>query len=266
MPLTDVAIRNTRPSGRTQKLWDGGGLHLVIARSGSRHWRLKYRVDGREKTLSIGPYPSIGLKAARRARDEAKALLAAGIDPSAEKRARAAGEGEGPAPATFADVADEHLALLRREERAPATLLKAEWLLGMAKEGIGARPIREITAPEVLEVLRRVEARGTYETARRLRSIISRVFRHAVATGHADGDPTFALRGALVRPRATSRAAITDLQGLRRLYAQVDAYGGQLTTRGALKLMALLVPRPGGTAPRPVGGVRPREARLGGAG
>lgn len=244
MALTDTAIRNAKPARKTLKLFDGGGLHLVVNPAGSKLWRLKYRMQGREKLLSIGAYPAVSLKAARQARDEARALIAAGRDPSAAKR-HARTEAASEAADTFGGVASEVLDKLRKEKKAPATIAKTEWLLGMANASLGSRPIADITAREILVPLRKVEASGHYETARRLRSVIGRVFRFAIATDRADVDPTLALKGALIQPTPTPRAAITDLARLRGLVRAIEAYEGQPTTRAALLLMALLAPRPG---------------------
>lgn len=244
MPLTDAKIRNAVPSEKAFKLSDGGGLHVLVTPHGSKLWRLKYRLNGREKLLSIGSYPVVGLKAARAARDGAKETIAAGLDPSEEKR-RSKQRAAEDATNTFAAVAEEFVGKLEREGRAPVTVDKARWLLGMANATLGNRPIAEISAREVLAAIKPIEAAGKYETARRMRATMSRVFRLAVATDRADSDPTSALQGALIRPNPTPRAAITDLVGLRTLYRAIDAYGGQLTTRSALKLLALLAQRPG---------------------
>src|SRR5687767_3647475 len=126
MPLTDTAIRNSRPARRPYKVSDGGGLHLLINPNGSRLWRVKYRIAGREKLLSVGNYPAVSLKAARAARDRAKELLAGGNDPSVAKKV-ARQESQVAAANTFRAVADEYLAKIRREGRADATLTKAEW-------------------------------------------------------------------------------------------------------------------------------------------
>ncbi len=213
MSLTDAKIRNTKPKERPYKVSDGGGLHLLIKPNGSRLWRLKYRITGKEKLLSIGEYPAVSLKAARSARDLAKEQLASGDDPSELKReARqktAAFENE-----TFIAVADEYIAKLTREGRAPVTLTKLNWLLDMAKDTFGEQQVSEIKAPTILKLLRRVEDRGTYETARRLRSNIGAVFRYAVATARAETDPTYTLQGALIRPVVQSHAAITDKKAL----------------------------------------------------
>lgn len=244
MPLTDAALRNARPADKQFKIFDGEGLHILIMPKGSKLWRLKYRFDGREKLLALGAYPSVSLRDARTAKDEAKAAIARGRDPAdARRQAKVAKAME--TAQTFSAIAAELLAKMTKEGRAASTLLKAEWLLRMANKSLGNRPIRDISAREVLRALKAVEARGNYETAKRLRSIISRVFRYAVATDRADIDPTFALRGALIRPEPTPRAAITDLVGARKLFRAICAYPGQPTTRAALQLAAILVPRPG---------------------
>ncbi|WP_421995998.1 tyrosine-type recombinase/integrase [Roseococcus sp.] len=244
MPLSDVKIRTVKPSSRPMKLSDGGGLHLRVTPAGGKLWRLAYRHLGKQKELALGAYPEIGLAEARAARDDAKRLLALGKDPGeAKKMAQRTALRE--ATNTFSMVADELLAKMERDGRARATLAKTRWLLDFARPFIGARPISQITAPEVLEVLQRVEKRGRYESARRLRSTIGTVFRFAVATARADNDPTFALRGALTAPRVQHRAAITKADGLGPLLRAIDTFDGQPVTRAALQLMALLFPRPG---------------------
>lgn len=244
MPLSDVTIRNARPGERPTKLFDGGGLHLLVNPNGSRLWRLKYRIGGREKLLAIGPYPSVSLKAARSERERAKELLAAGKDPSEVQRLKRE-MAAASARNTFRGIADMLIERMHKEGRAAVTIDKASWLIAMANDGFGDRPIREITAREILTVLRNVEGAGKLETAKRLRSTISRVFRLAVAHDLAETDPTFALRGAIASPTVTHRAAITNRAELRTLILAIDAYAGQPTTKAALKLLALLVPRPG---------------------
>lgn len=244
MALTDTAIRNAKAVERPTKLFDGGGLHLLVNPSGSRLWRLKYRYAGREKLLALGPYPAIGLKAARLERDRAKEQLAAGIDP-AEVRRNEREEAKRASEGTFACVAELLLSKMRREHLSDTTIAKTKWLLAMGKAAFGDKLVRDISARDVLDVLKKCEGAGKLETARRLRSTISRVFRLAVANGLADTDPTFALRGALATPKTTHRAAITELKGMRELMLAIDSYDGQHTTKAALRLVALLVPRPG---------------------
>lgn len=171
MSLTDIEIRKAKPGPRLVKLSDGGGLQLWLMPDGAKRWRLAYRYAGSQKALAIGVYPAVGLKEAREAREEAKRLLAEGRDPSlAKKLAKAVRAVE--SANTFDAIADELLDKKKREAKAERTLGKLEWLLSLARPAIGARPIAEITAPEVLSVLRAVESRGRHETARRLRATI----------------------------------------------------------------------------------------------
>lgn len=244
MPLTDTAIRKAKPGARTIKLSDSGGLQLHVHPKGSKYWRLAYRYDGKQKSLSFGVYPEVSLAEARRRREAARSLLRDGKDPMVQKRAeklaRAIAAGN-----TFAAVADELLAKMAREGRAETTLKKTKWLFDFARPLIGNRPIGEISAAEVLAVLRKVEVRGRLETARRLRSTIGTVFRYAIATARADNDPTFALRGALTTPKVKPRAAVTEPKAVGALLRSVWGYEGQPVTKAALQLMAYLFPRPG---------------------
>jgi integrase len=244
MPLNDLEIRNAKPSDRLKKLSDGGGLQLWVTPDGAKRWRLAYRFAGGQKLLAIGVYPAVGLKEARAARDEAKRLLADGQDPSAAKKVAKATRAQAVAD-TFEAIARELLDKKRREEKADRTLAKIEWLLELAKPSIGARPISEISAPEVLRVLRAVEARGRHETARRLRATIGQVFRYAVATGRADADPTGALKGAIITPVVRHRAAIIEPKAFGGLLRSIEDYEGAPETRMALKLLSLTFVRPG---------------------
>lgn len=212
--------------------------------TGSRLWRWKYRFLGKEKILAIGAYPTVGLAKARGARDDARALLADGVDPSAHKR-DARREAALVAANTFAVLADEYLDKMRREGKAKSTVSKVEWLLGLARGELGNRAITEIRAPDVLVVLQRIEAKGNHETAVRLRATIGAVFRYAIATARAEADPTQALHGALVRPRVKHRAAVTEPVALGGLLRAVDDFDGQAVTKAALKLLAILFSRPG---------------------
>jgi len=245
MPLTDKQIRNANaPAGRVKKLSDGEGLQLWVQPSGAKFWNLAYRFDGKQRKLAIGPFPRVSLKDARTRRDEAKRLLADGLDPSQQKRiAKLAATAQNAN--TFATIADELLAQKRREGKAPATITKLEWLFGLAKPALGARPISAIEAPEVLQVLRSVEARDRFETARRLRSVVGSAFRFAVATGRASNDPTGALRGALIAPTVRHRAAIIELARLGELLRAIDGHDGMPEVRGGLQLLALTFARPG---------------------
>ena len=244
MSLTDIEIRKAKPGTHLVKLSDGGGLQLWITPDGAKRWRLAYRIAGRQKTLAIGVYPATGLREAREARDEAKRLLAENRDPAFVKKlaktVQAAKSGN-----TFEAIASELLDKKRREAKAERTLDKLEWLLSLARPSIGARPIAEITAPDVLSVLRAVESRGRHETARRLRATIGQVFRYAIATGRAEADPTGALKGALTTPTIHHRAAIIEPKAFGALLRAIAAYDGAPETRAALELLAITFVRPG---------------------
>jgi integrase len=244
MALTDIAIRSAKPQDSPYKLGDGGGLYLLVTTSGSRLWRLKYRLANHEKVLAIGSYPAITLAKAREKREEAKALLAKGGDPSQAKQ-DAKREADASNTNNFRKIAGDYVSKLRQEGRAPATLTKTEWLLGLVDSAIGSRPIREIGPPEILDALRPIEKRGRHETARRARSTIGTVFRFAIATARADTDPTYALRGALISPQVRHRAAILKPAELGAMLRAVEGFDGQPTTKAALQLMAILFPRPG---------------------
>ena len=244
MPLSVTQIRNAKPQAKAYKLSDFDGLYLLVNPSGSKLWRMKYRVHGKEKSLSMGKYPDISLANARRIKEEARSALAAGRDPGAEKQERKRAE-RNRLGVSFASQAEAFIEKSRKEGRAKSTMDKTEWLIGMAIDGFGSKPITDVTAPMILDCLRKVEAKGNYETARRLRAKIGAVFRYAVANGVADTDPTYALRDALVTPTVTPRAAITDSRALGGLLRAIDAFHGQTTTRIALQLLALLSQRPG---------------------
>lgn len=229
MPLTDIAIRNAKAGQRVAKLSDGEGLQLWIMPTGAKLWRLAFRFDGKQKKLSIGPYPDIDLKGARAHREAAKQQLRAGQDPAEQKRIERITKAVSRAN-TFGLIADELMAKKEAEGRAPATMEKARWLIGLARPTLGTRPITEISAAEILATLRKVEARGRHETAKSLRTAIGQVFRFSIATARAANDPTFALRGALIAPKVTHRAAITSPKELGALLRAIDGFDGQPTT------------------------------------
>jgi integrase len=245
MPLSDVAIRNAKADpGKTTKLSDGGGLQLWVTPTGSKLWHVAYRFGGKQKKLALGAYPTVSLKDARAKCGEAKALLASGVDPSQQRKTEKAAAAVSQEN-TFNAIADELLEKKRREGKSDATLGKNEWALSFARPSLGDRAITEITAADVLAVLRQVEARGRLETAGRLRALIGQVFRYAIATARAENDPTYALRGALTTPTTTHRPAIIDPVGFGALLRAIDGYAGDPTTRIALTLLALTFVRPG---------------------
>jgi len=245
MPLTDTQVRHLKSKEKAYKVADGGGLYIHVTATGSKLWRMRYRSDGKEQLLSFGAYPEVSLARAREKRQDAKALLADGIDPMAKQKAdrneRAALNAH-----TFANIAAELVDKLRKEGKAETTLKKKKWLIDMANKDFGAHPIRDITPPMILTALRKVEALGNHESAKRLRSTIGQVFRYAIATARADNDPTYALRGALIAPKVTHMAAATNREDFASLVRAIWTYeAGSPSTRAALKLMALLYTRPG---------------------
>lgn len=244
MALTDIEVKSAKAGARIVKLSDGRGLQLHVMPTGSKLWRYAFRFHGVQKTLALGAYPEITVAAARRLHAEAMDLLAAGIDPAAAKQAakrRAAVD----AGNTFDAIADQLIAKKRREKLKDVTIARNEWLLSSARRALGTRPIKDITAGDVLTVLREVEKRERYDTALRLRATIGQVFRLAVASGVADNDPTFALRGALTVPKSQHRAAIVDPVKFGGLLRAIDALDGLASLRAAMQLMAILYPRPG---------------------
>lgn len=242
-PLSEITIRTAKPKDRDYKLFDGGGLFLLVAPSGSKLWRCKYRFEGKEKLLSFGPYPEISLVDARQRREDARKLLANGVDPGAVRKAQK--QAETSETETFEIIAREwHTRFSPRW----AASHSAKILSALQRDvfpWIGTRQIKELQAPELLAVLRRIEARGALDTAHRVRGIIGQAFRYAVATGRAERDPTADLRGALPPPTETHHAAITDPQAVGQLLRAIDGYTGHFVVRCALRLAPLLFVRPG---------------------
>jgi integrase len=241
---TDVAFRSAKPRQKPFKLSDGGGLYLLVQPNAAKLWRLAYRFDGKQKLLALGPYPVTSLSDARAKRDEAKKLLAQGSDPSVERKAER-GAARLSRRNTFAAVAEELFDKWKAEGDAVTTLKKKKWLLGFANAELGNRPIAEIKAPELLDALRKIEKRGRYETAGRVRSTAGAVFRYAIATGRAERDPSADLRGALITPTVTHRATIVEPGQIGALLRAIDGFEGQPATRIALQLAPLLFARPG---------------------
>ena len=244
MALTDTAIRAAKPKELLVKLSDGRGLQLWVMPTGSKLWRIAYRFQAKQKLLAIGSYPDIGLAAARGARDDAKALLARGIDPMDQRKTDKAVD-DALTENMFGTVAHDLMTKKRKEGRSSSTLKKLEWLLAKAKAAFGTRQIADIKTRDILAVLRIEEEAGNLETAIRLRETIGQVFRLAVATDRAEVDPTFALRGAIATPKVKHRAAITDPKAFGHLLREIDRFDGQPVTKAALQLIAMLVPRPG---------------------
>ena len=244
MSLTDTAIRNVKPGEKPLKLFDGGGLFLLVAPTGGKLWRLKYRFGGKEKLLALGAYPAVSLKDARERRDDARKQLAKGADPGATRKAEKAST-LGRAADSFEVIAREWFAKFKpvwAESHSSKIIQRLEkdvfpWL--------GARPIAEITAPELLTVLRRIEDRGALDTALRAKQNCGQVFRYAVATGRAERDPSGDLRGALAPVTHENFASITDPTQVAELLRAIDAFRGTFVVKCALQIAPLLFARPG---------------------
>lgn len=243
MALTDVAVRTAAAKDKPYKLTDERGLYLLVNKSG-RYWRLDYRFDDKRKTLALGVYPDTGLKQARKRRDDARALLADGIDPGEQRQKQKAARRDSVAN-SFAAVAVEWQKQ-RRREWASST---AEKVNGRLEKDVfpwlGKRPIAEVTAPEVLAVLRKIASRGAVHTAHKAKQDIGGVFRYAVATGRAECDPTGDLRGALPADQTTHYASITDSTEVGALLRAIDAFKGTYQVQAALRLLPMLFVRPG---------------------
>lgn len=244
MALTDTAIRNAKPREKEYKLSDSGGLYLLVTPAGWKLWRLKFRADGREKKLAIGGYPDIGLGDARKRRDEARELIAVGKDPSREKQ-QAKLRAKVSAANTFGEIAQEFIDKRRREGMSESTAEKSEYYISRMGPVIARMPISEIAAPDLLAVLRRIEARGNYETSRRVLQLAGRVFRYAIATARLASDPSRDLRGALTAPQPKHYGAIIEAKRAGELLRAIDGYEGQPLTRLAMQLSANVFVRPG---------------------
>jgi integrase len=246
MPLTDIQIRNAKADGRPRKLADAKGLYLYVSAAGGKSWRVDYNFFGKRKTLTLGSYPSLTLAEARSRRDEAKRDLAQGLDPSLAKK-RQQLEAKAAAGNTFGLIADEFIEKLRRDKRAEPTIAKNTWMLKVLAAKLGPYPITQISAKDVLAVLKGIERSGRVESALATRSVIGRVFRYAIATARAEGDPTSALRGALQRHVPASHPAVTKRTDLGGVMRAIYGYEGWPSLVAALKIQALCFARPGET-------------------
>lgn len=242
--LTNAEIRNAKPGKKTKRLFDGGGLYLEVSPRGGKWWRFKYRFNQKEKRISLGVYPEVSLKEARERLVDERRLLKKGIDPS-EFRKTQRSRNHSQDSETFEVVAREWFAkyspdwvtshssrIIRRFERDIFP-----WL--------GNRPISAISAPEVLEAIRRIEQRGALETAHRALQNCSQVFRYAVATGKAERDPTVDLRGALPPCKPRHFSSVTEPEKVGALLSSLDNYKGTLVVQCALRLAPLVFVRPG---------------------
>lgn len=233
MPLTDTAIKNAKPQATPIKIRDGGGLYLLINPNGSRWWRFDYRFGGKRKTLSMGVYPDVPLKLARERRQEARTQLAAGADPGAQRKAEN----------TFEALAREWMATRGKEWTASYAGKTQSALERHAFPAVGAKPITEITAPDLLLLLRAIESRGTVDMAHRVQQHCGAIFRYAISTGRAISDPVPSLRGALSTVKQEHYAALTDPAEYAELLRAIDNYRGEAVTKAAMQLLALTFQR-----------------------
>ena len=244
MALTDTALRNAKPSNKPIRLTDDGGLYLLLNPNGSKWWRFDYRFAGKRKTLSMGVYPDVGLKDARERRDLARKQLANDIDPAENRKAQKAASVERSAN-SFEVIAREWFEKRRSSWSASHADKIIKRLENDVFPWLGGRAIAEITAPDVLSVLRRIEGRGTLDTAHRAAGNCSQVFRYAIATGRAERDPLPDLRGALPPARGGNFAAITDPNGVGELLRAFDAFRGTFIVKCALEVAPRVFVRPG---------------------
>jgi integrase len=238
--LSEARIRASKPKERPYKVFDERGLFMLVTPTGGRLWRFRYRHRGLEKLLALGQHPDVTLKRAREKRDEARRVVADGVDPSAKRQAERAASAD-----TFEAIAREWLGLQSKALAAETMEILGTRLKSFLYPYIGSRPVKEITAQELLVALRRIEARGKHETAHRVRALAGRVLRFAVATGRAERDVAADLKDALAPVKSRNFASVTDPARVGQLLRAIDGYDGQPITALALKLAPLVFVRPG---------------------
>lgn len=242
--LTEHQVRSAGATGVPRKLSDGAGLFLLVLPSGPKYWRLGYRFAGKQRLLALGVYPTVTLKAARAGAIEAHEKLRHGVDPAALRRLQKA-TAEQSSANSFGAIALEWFAQ-QKPAWAENHWTKIQWMLEKNLfPWIGGRPIAEITPPELLSALRRIEARGAIETAKRVKQVAGQVFRFAVATGRAPRDPSQDLRGALAPVPKRHLPAVTDPKAVGPLLLMLDGYHGSPVVRAALRMASLTFVRPG---------------------
>ena len=245
--ITEVQVRNAKARDRAYKLADSRGLHLNVTPSGGKLWRLKYRfpkgAGGKEKLLSLGPYPDVGLADARTKADNARKLLVGGVDPAMHKRAAKA-TAQIAATNTFAAIAKQAIERKRANGKAARTIEQDERYLGKWSP-IAPLPITDITAPMLLGVLKPVEKAGKHETAHRMRAFASLVFDSAMAAGLVGANPASALKAVMVTPKGGAFAAVTTPEAVGKLMRQIEGCSADAITKLALRLLPHVACRPG---------------------
>lgn len=237
MALTNVAIQAAKPADKPYNLADEKGLFLLVTPAGSKLFRCKYRFDGKEKLLSFGTYPDVSLKEARDMRDDARKLLAQDIDPGA-KRKKDKQERRLAQENTFEAIGREWMSIKGKEWSDSYAGKTKACLERHAFPSIGNTPLKDITAPVLLAMLRAIEKRGTVDMAHRVQQHCGAIFRFAIATGQADSDPTAALKGALSTVKQEHYAALTDPKDYADLLRSIDEYRGEVTTKAAMQMLA----------------------------
>ena len=243
IPLSDMKVQKAKSKDKPYTMFDGGGLFLIVTETGGKLWRFKYRFDGKEKKIALGAYPEISLLDARQRRDAARKQLANGMDPDEIRKMQK--QTTIQEMETFEAIAKEwHARFISGwSEKYAGTLMSRLELYVFP--WIGKKPIAQIKVPELLSVLRRIESRGTLDTAKRVRIICGQVFRYAVQTGRAERDLTADFKGALPPPQRKHRAAITEPKKVGELLRAIDGYRGSFIVKCALKLAPLVFVRPG---------------------
>lgn len=242
MALTDTAIKNAKPQQKTIKLADGDGLYLLLNPNNAKWWRWDYRYGGKRKTLSMGVYPEISLKMARERCREARTLLATDVDPGEQRKAEKKAKTEAGSN-TFEVLGREWMAVRGKAWTASYASKTKSALERHVFPTLGARAITEITAPELLAVLRGIESRGIVDMAHRIRQHCGAIFRYAISTGRASHDPVPSLRNALSTVKQEHYAALTDPMEYAQLLRDIHNYCGEATTKAAMQLLALTFQR-----------------------
>lgn len=242
--LTATAIKKIKPVEKQQKLTDGGGLYLLLKSNGGKYWRYDYRYSGVRKTMALGVYPEVTLKSAREKHLAARAQLSDGVDPGEVKKVARVTRAD-KVSNTFKSIALEWFETKLKTKSSGHVARVKRLLTKDLFPYLGNRPIANVTAPELLAVLRKVEARGAIDTAHRVKQTAGNVFRYAISTGRAERDPSRDLDGTLQERCAIHRAAITKSEDVGRLLVAIDGYQGSNVVSAALKLSPLLFQRPG---------------------
>ncbi len=245
MPLTETRLRSFKPKQKSYKVADSRGLYIEVTPAGGKLWRFRYRTCGAEKKLALGAYPGVTLKSARELAHEARLEVARGGDPALDKQKQKI-QAEFLSAHNFEEVGRQYIEeMMVKNGRAEATIVKANYFLSQLTPAIGKRPLDQIEPFEVLAPLKRLEARGKHETAKKCRSFASRVFRFGVATTRCTSDPTAMLKGALITPKPTHYAAILDPTKLGGLLRAIDDFEGYTLTKYALQIAPHVFVRPG---------------------